>query len=224
MAMRSDWAPLLAWAQSSIFQGTIRTGAVVAIRAAITASMRPTQRPTDPKFQYDCFGLGAGVGARVLSRQDAHRLYNLAGGWGLLLDLAGNDTYDSANFSQGIGYFFGIGSKLDLDGTDTHSAARYGHGGPPTPVWDCSSTGMAPIVIARPALSIMERQPGTRAWPFSLMPGKPRMCTTFHGRRDWVSPIREDGLRLLTKEAMTVMSSNRVWDWDSTRVLPSLWT
>ena len=89
----------------------------------------PDAGPTDPKFQYDCFGLGAGVGARVLSRQEAHGLYNLAGGWGLLLDLAGNDTYDSANFSQGIGYFFGIGSKLDLDGTDTHSAARYGHGG-----------------------------------------------------------------------------------------------
>lgn len=88
----------------------------------------PDARPADPKFQYDCFGLGTGVGARVLSRQDTHRLYNLAGGWGLLLDLAGNDTYDSANFSQGLGYFFGIGSKLDLDGTDSHGAARYGHG------------------------------------------------------------------------------------------------
>ncbi len=88
----------------------------------------PDARPADPKFQYDCFGLGAGVGARVLSRQDPNRLYNLAGGWGLLLDLAGNDTYDSANFSQGLGYFFGIGSKLDLAGTDSHGAARYGHG------------------------------------------------------------------------------------------------
>jgi hypothetical protein len=88
----------------------------------------PDARPDDPKYQYDCFGLGAGVGARVLSRQDAPRLYNLAGGWGVLLDLAGNDTYDSANFSQGLGYFFGIGSKLDLAGDDTHGAARYGHG------------------------------------------------------------------------------------------------
>ena len=88
----------------------------------------PTAQPGDPRFQYDCFGLGTGVGSRVLGRQAMQTAYNLAGGWGLLLDVAGNDRYQSDNFSQGLGYFFGIGAKLDLDGDDVHLAARYGHG------------------------------------------------------------------------------------------------
>lgn len=85
-------------------------------------------RPGDPEFQYDCFGLGAGIGSRVMSPNQAQAAYNMAGGWGLLLDLAGNDRYHSDNFSQGLGYFFGMGVKLDLDGDDEHLAARYGHG------------------------------------------------------------------------------------------------
>jgi hypothetical protein len=88
----------------------------------------PNGKPGDPMFQYDCFGLGAGAGQRILTKKMEWRDYNLAGGWGLLLDIQGNDHYDSANFSQGQGYFFGVGTKLDLDGDDKHQAARYGHG------------------------------------------------------------------------------------------------
>jgi hypothetical protein len=88
----------------------------------------PTAQPGDPRFQYDCFGLGVGVGSRVLGSPAMQTAYNLAGGWGLLLDVAGDDRYESDNFSQGLGYFFGIGVKLDLDGDDMHRAARYGHG------------------------------------------------------------------------------------------------
>ena len=89
---------------------------------------QPAARPGDFGFQYDCFGLGAGVGSRVMGSQETQSAYNLAGGWGLLLDVAGNDRYHSDNFSQGMGYFFGLGVKLDLDGDDIHTAARYGHG------------------------------------------------------------------------------------------------
>ena len=46
----------------------------------------------------------------------------------MLIDLDGHDRYRSANFSQGHGYFFGLGVKLDLNGDDDHQAARYGHG------------------------------------------------------------------------------------------------
>jgi hypothetical protein len=46
---------------------------------------------------------------------------------GILLDLLGNDHYQSSNFSQGAGYFFGAGMKLDFSGDDEHHAARYGH-------------------------------------------------------------------------------------------------
>jgi hypothetical protein len=88
----------------------------------------PVTKPGDPGFQYDCFGLGAGVGSRVLGSKEIQAAFNLAGGWGLLLDIAGNDHYQSDNFSQGMGYFFGMGAKLDLDGDDVHLAARYGHG------------------------------------------------------------------------------------------------
>lgn len=88
----------------------------------------PNARPNDPVFQYDCFGLGTGAGLRIFSKLPAQRAQSLAGGWGLLVDLAGRDRYRSANFSQGHGYFFGLGVKLDLAGDDDHQAARYGLG------------------------------------------------------------------------------------------------
>lgn len=96
--------------------------------SAYNESEAPHRRPQDPSFQYDCFGLGTGAGLRIFSKQPAQRAQSLAGGWGLLIDLAGRDRYRSANFSQGHGYFFGVGVKLDLAGDDEHQAARYGHG------------------------------------------------------------------------------------------------
>ncbi|WP_455377166.1 hypothetical protein [Petrachloros mirabilis] len=88
----------------------------------------PNGKPGDPQFQYDCFGLGTGSGKRVLSKREDWKQYSLAGGWGLLLDIEGHDDYQSANFSLGHGYFFGIGTLMDLNGNDTYQAARYGHG------------------------------------------------------------------------------------------------
>jgi hypothetical protein len=88
----------------------------------------PNAQPHEAAFQYDCFGLGAGSGLRLFSKRPSERAQSLAGGWGLLIDLEGNDRYSSANFSQGHGYFFGLGMKLDLAGDDEHQAARYGHG------------------------------------------------------------------------------------------------
>jgi hypothetical protein len=96
--------------------------------SAYNAQDAPNGKPGDPLFQYDCFGLGTGSGQRILTKRLEWQTYNLAGGWGALLDLEGHDQYQSANFSQGNGYFFGTGLKLDLDGDDHHQAARYGHG------------------------------------------------------------------------------------------------
>ncbi len=98
------------------------------IPSAYNASDAPHGKPGDPMFQYDCFGLGTGAGSRVVSKRPEWQTSNLAGGWGILIDIAGHDHYDSANFSQGHGYFFGVGMKLDLNGNDAHQAARYGHG------------------------------------------------------------------------------------------------
>jgi hypothetical protein len=87
----------------------------------------PDGNPDNPRFQYECFGLGTGSGTRIHPGDPAQRAEGLAGGLGLLLDLGGHDRYRSANFSQGCGYFFGVGMKLDMDGHDEHAAARYGH-------------------------------------------------------------------------------------------------
>ncbi len=98
------------------------------VPSAYNAQEAPQAKPGDPLFQYDCFGLGVGAGSRVLTKRPEWRAQSLAGGLGLLMDLKGQDRYQSANFSQGMGYFFGAGVFLDLDGNDHYGAARYGHG------------------------------------------------------------------------------------------------
>jgi len=89
-------------------------------------SDNPSAKPGDPGFQYWAFGMGTGMGRRILSSNARDHAWSLAGGMGLLIDAAGDDRYDSSNFSQGCGYFFGVGLKLDLSGRDVHGAARYG--------------------------------------------------------------------------------------------------
>jgi len=86
----------------------------------------PGVQPGDARYQYDCFGLGAGVGLRVVNATAEPRFSGLAGGLGLLMDVNGHDRYRGANFSQGAGYFFGAGVLLDLHGNDEYHAARYG--------------------------------------------------------------------------------------------------
>jgi hypothetical protein len=86
----------------------------------------PDAKPGEAPFQYDCFGLGAGVGQRLLPKQEPPVVEDIAGGIGLVLDQEGDDRYSSANFSQGVGYFFGAGIKIDERGDDLHQAARYG--------------------------------------------------------------------------------------------------
>jgi hypothetical protein len=85
----------------------------------------PDANPGEARFQYDCFGLGAGVGQRLLPKQEPPVVEDVAGGIGLVLDQEGDDRYSSANFSQGVGYFFGAGIKVDERGDDVHQAARY---------------------------------------------------------------------------------------------------
>lgn len=52
-----------------------------------------------------------------------------SGGIGLLLDGNGEDSFWAGNFSQGTGYFFGIGIIRNFGaGDDTYTASRYGQG------------------------------------------------------------------------------------------------
>ncbi len=60
-------------------------------------------------------GQGFGFGIRHIS----------SGGIGFLYDYKGNDFYESGNFSQGTGYFYGLGLLIDDMGNDRHIGSRY---------------------------------------------------------------------------------------------------
>ncbi|MDI9403535.1 MAG: hypothetical protein QM516_06645 [Limnohabitans sp.] len=63
-------------------------------------------------------GMGLGVGFRLAA----------AGGVGAYLDLGGNDSRKSGEFSQGCGYYLGLGILFDGAGDDVSTADRYGLG------------------------------------------------------------------------------------------------
>lgn len=84
-----------------------------AIPSGYNTSDAPAAKPGDPNFQYDAFGLGIGLGRRTYPFSDEGDTFNLAGGVGVWLDLAGDDRSESSNFSQACAYFFGVGLELD---------------------------------------------------------------------------------------------------------------
>lgn len=53
---------------------------------------------------------------------------SLAGGIGVLLDAAGNDTYSCGVFGQGTGYWYGLGMLVDLRGQDRYRGVQYAMG------------------------------------------------------------------------------------------------
>ena len=61
---------------------------------------------------------GIGFGARRL----------IAGGVGILADFGGDDRYESGEFSQGGGYFYGFGMLLDQSGNDLYRGNHYAQG------------------------------------------------------------------------------------------------
>jgi hypothetical protein len=70
------------------------------------------------------FGQGCGLGdRRTLS--DGH---STRGGIGLLVDGAGDDTYQAGVFGQGVGYYYGVGILADESGDDRYEAVWYAQG------------------------------------------------------------------------------------------------
>jgi hypothetical protein len=69
--------------------------------------------------------MGQGVGRGLRAHGQAP---DLAGGLGMLLDLAGNDHYSAQVFAQGAGYYFGVGLLIDGGGEDRFDAAWYAMG------------------------------------------------------------------------------------------------
>ena len=74
------------------------------------------------KGEFNAASMGAGLGFRMLDLS----LPQLAGGWGLLVDCAGDDINQVGEFGCGMGYFFGVGIVRDLGGNDSTEASRYG--------------------------------------------------------------------------------------------------
>jgi hypothetical protein len=64
---------------------------------------------------------GAGIGRRG-DGSDGHAW---AGGLGVLVDAAGNDTYTCGTWCQGVGYWFGTGVLADGGGNDRYEAVWY---------------------------------------------------------------------------------------------------
>lgn len=67
---------------------------------------------------------GAGYGIRL----DYLNGHSLAGGFGMLFDLEGNDKYSAGVFGQGVGYWMGLGALWDRSGNDTYTGVWYVQG------------------------------------------------------------------------------------------------
>jgi len=78
--------------------------------------------PYGTEGQFNAGSMGAGLGFRMLDPS----LVQAAGGWGVLVDCAGDDINQVGEFGFGMGYFFGVGIVRDLAGNDSTEASRYG--------------------------------------------------------------------------------------------------
>lgn len=67
-------------------------------------------------------------GAASGQRADFTDGRSYAGGFGALIDGAGNDTYAAGVFAQGCGYWFGVGILADKSGDDRYDAVWYAQG------------------------------------------------------------------------------------------------
>ncbi len=79
--------------------------------------------PQSPKHNTS-LGQGMGFG----ERRDFYNGKSLGGGFGMLVDVSGDDRYYSHVFSQGSGYWLGIGVLYDGDGNDAYSGVWYSQG------------------------------------------------------------------------------------------------
>jgi len=79
----------------------------------------------DTKDAFDGQGQGCAMGLRSMA---PNRPESAQGGIALLLDLAGDDSYEGAEFSQGVGYYYAMGMLVDCGGEDKYTSARFGGG------------------------------------------------------------------------------------------------
>ena len=81
---------------------------------------RPDYHSKNGKLNYS-YSQGCGIGRRG-DITDGH---SWAGGMGTIIDLEGNDLYESANWSLGCGYWYGMGFAYDGGGDDVYRSASW---------------------------------------------------------------------------------------------------
>jgi len=81
---------------------------------------RPDYHSKDGKINYS-YSQGCGIGRRG----DVTDGHSWAGGIGTLIDISGNDTYKSGNWSLGCGYWYGMGFIYDGSGDDKYLSASW---------------------------------------------------------------------------------------------------
>ena len=81
---------------------------------------RPDYHSKEGKLNYS-YAQGCGIGRRG-DITDGH---SWAGGMGTLIDLTGDDLYESANWSLGCGYWYGMGFVWDGAGNDRYLSANW---------------------------------------------------------------------------------------------------
>lgn len=89
---------------------------------------RYTANDTDIRFpsaQSDVHNTSMSQGAGCGVRRDTLDGHSLAGGLGMLLDGAGDDSYTGGVFAQAVGYWYGIGVLDDRAGNDRYQSAWY---------------------------------------------------------------------------------------------------
>jgi hypothetical protein len=67
---------------------------------------------------YESFAQGAALGYRPIA----------SGGFALLMDLRGNDSYIADIYAQGTGYWYSFGALYDAEGEDKYQAYQYAQG------------------------------------------------------------------------------------------------
>lgn len=81
---------------------------------------RPDYHSKEGKLNYS-YAQGCGIGRRG-DITDGH---SWAGGMGTLIDLQGDDVYQSANWSLGCGYWYGMGFVYEGGGNDIYKSASW---------------------------------------------------------------------------------------------------
>jgi len=81
---------------------------------------RPDYHSKDGRYNYS-YAQGCGIGRRG-DIDDGH---SWAGGMGTLIDLTGDDLYESANWSLGCGYWYGMGFVWDGAGNDKYHSENW---------------------------------------------------------------------------------------------------